>query len=691
MAKTLQMANSLKEQQCIRTMHQISRRFTKLHQHVKNYRRPHFYNDPSVDPKLAEPIAHVRYQSDMPRKIWGQLKARLAENHGQVNVTPRGGQEGSREADDAEATFNAMWAIVEERNATTTQGDLADGQIVDGYSILHWYRMDQDYPETPDYEWLDDLPEDEDGDDEPTKRRKKRTRDRFRPDVDDEGNETGRYKETDKSLQERTKVKRAKAGSPYHWEVPSIYSTFFSRDSLFDVGPIVHVKRVPLIDYDEELRQYGSTLHVENGKAVLKSMREGLESTPGEAPPSDSPSGGDYGTTLSVATLWTKSEWYEFCSEREFVPDAEMTGDGWTLVKSGKHGFGRPPFEVVPAEVFNSNDPLERYLPALEGVFRTKPNHDRLTAIFMGLAERHAIPDQWWETQPSSEPGLTEEGMSVELGTSTANAGHVPQGWTLKQNNVQLNPAFAQARDTMQLDMQESAPSTGQAEIDADTQSWTAKFAINQANAGPRMYLDNQVRALRAMFRSIARDISTDPDDGGFGAAVWVYSRDDEGNETDKIVGIDPQDIETLNVNVSIDPTASSERITNIEHGRTLLEAGLITRRTFYEEHMAIKDASQYMAELDGEVLYNQYIKPGLIAQALAEEFGSQAIFTPDGKLVGFNGQEKSPDQMMAERGYQPAVPPGVPNPMGPGGQPMIPPLVDTAQSGMQPQPMVVA
>lgn len=680
--KPLSIAKGMSPEAATRTMASISKRFTRLHRHVKDVRRPHYFNDSAVDPELAEPLAHVKYQSDIIRKTLVDIKGRMQENHGVAHVNPRHQTSESAEADAVEAALNAMWAIIEERNGSILQADMVDGQGIDGYSVLHWYRMDQAWPEVPEYEWLDTLPEDDEYDSERTKRQKSRTRARF----EKEPRENGKYRETDDSLQKRTELKRATAGSPYHAEVVDFFSVFFARDQLYDTGPVMMVKRLPLIDYNEELGAYGKEVGIERTKAVLRDMRDALESTPGAAPPKDSPSGPDFGETITVATLWTRSEWYEFCSYSEFTLE-NFDMSGWTFVKSGKHGFGRPPFEIVTADLFNSNEPLERYQPAMEGLFRQKPNHDRLTAIFMGLAERVALPDMWFESQPGAEPALTDAGDDVTIGTDSSNAGKLPEGYRLQQSNMQMNPAFPMARDQMQADLENARPSVGTADIGRSTQPWTAKIDLEQANVQPRMYMGSQLRALRAMWRSICRDISTPAEDGGFGEPVVVYARrKEDGQETDRIVGIDPEDVETLNIEVSIDPTSSAEKTTNVEHGASLLQRGLITRRSFYEDYMGIPNASDYLADLDAERLVEQYLKPGILAQVLAEEFGAKAVFTPDGKLVGFNGQEADPNQMMASQGYAPQVPPGIPNPAGPAGNPTQPPLVDTPLPGRTPR-----
>lgn len=693
----LLLATSLSEEQAVRSMGQITRRYTALHNHVRDYRRPHFRNDSAMDIKLAEPMSHVKWQSDMPRKKWGQLKDRLTENHGVVRTKPAPGMGVSDSvADEAEACFNAMWEVMESRTEDQTLADaLADGQIIDAYGILHWERMDQSYPKVPDYEYLDELPEDEDDDDTATKAEKRKTRGRYHELREEVGGKL-MHRETDRSTRERAKYSRARAGCPYQATVPDFFSVFMDRGGLHTVGPVVHVKRVSVIAYKDEIKSAEKLLDISGALEALEEMERAFGTAPGVAPDRNDPSAPYYDNVLTVATLWTSSEWYEFCSASELDP--LNFGTSWKLMKSGKHAFGRPPFALVTADVFNSNDMLERYMPAMEGVFRTKENIDRITEIALALAERVALPEMWFEKQPNAEPGMTEEGLDTTLATDTQAAGLVPEGYTLKQMALQMNPAVFQMRDQMQLAHEESAPAVGISPIDVNTQSWTAMIGQEQANAQPRKYITNMAKAFLIMWQSIARDISTPPEEGGFGSAVWVYALDKEGNPTSTIVGIDPEDVPGLNMSVTITKSSRSERITETEHGASLLGRGLIHEPDFQENYRGIMNASEYMAEKEARQLYDQFVKPGRQAQLIAEKYGSTAVFTPDGKFVGLNGQAADPMALLGEEGVKevappsPQVPPGTADPRGPGGSPVIPPLAMAAPPGMvSPTPVRMA
>jgi hypothetical protein len=676
-------------------MAQITRRYTAFHHYVRDERRPHFRNDESKEFKLDPPLEDVKWQSDLPRKKWGQLKDRLLENHGVVHTQSSPGSGVSDTvADEAEATFNAMWQVMESRiEDQSLQGGLADGQIIDGYGLLHWYRMDQGYPEVPDYEWLDELPRDDDDDDSETKAEKRKTRGRyndFREETEVDGERKLRYREKDRSVRERAKYSRARAGSPYHACNPDFFDVFMDRGGLHTVGPVVHVKRVSVIAYRDEITSMGRRMDIDDALAALADMERSFGSSPGAAPARDDPSAVYYDNLLTVATLWTSSEWYEFISSTELDP--LNFGTSWKLMKSGRHGFGRPPFALATADVFNSADMLERYLPANEGVFRTKPNLDLITKIALGLAKRVALPEVWFERLANAEPGVTEEGLDVTLSTDTQASGNVPEGWTLRQMVLQMNPAVFQMRDQMSIAHEESAPAVGISEIGVNTQSWTAMIGQEQQNAQPRKYIAAAASALLIMWQSIARDISTPPEEGGLGTSVWVYALDKEGQPTSRVVGIDPEDVPSLNMSLTIQKSSRSERITETEHGASLLGRGLIHELDFQENYRGIMNASAYMVEKEARKMYDTFVKPGRQAQLIAEKYGAQAVFTPDGKFVGLNGQAADPMAMLGEEGVTEVAPPtmpGVASPVGPGGSATAPPLAMAAPPGMQaPQPV---
>ena len=654
----------------------MAKRFRVLHDTVKQDRRPHFYQGEEKFPVLEEPLSHVRFQSDIARQKHEQLKARLNENHGKVVVNELEESKSSDVTDRCAAVLNAGWMKAEERLGYTLQDAMSDGQIVDAYAVLHWRRMDSIIPTVPEYEYLDELPEDDELDTPKDRQRKKRERERFEEDGD-------RYKETDKSLQERTRRARARAGWPYLFDVLDMTSVYWSHDTLTNVGMAAHVRTVSFMDYKDELKEADGL--------ALSGIDDVLRVYPGDAPDLDDPSGTDYSQTVTIATLWTRSEWYELAciGDKARFEDTEQDNHEWSLIKSGKHNFGRPPFEIVPATTFNVADPVFRFWPALEGVYRTKEQFDRFMALFMGLAERTAAQDEWWEQHGQQFGPILEDGQSVVDMADSEGAAMAPAGWSRKFSQYQMPASFPQALELLGKFLEESAPDTGQAEIESGTQPWTARLAMQVANVKPKDLLTKQALALRGMMRSIARDISMPIEDGGLGE-VWVFKFDEEGKESSELVGITADEIKTLNIDVDIDATSAPERITLVEHGRALLAdpAVPLTTRRFIEEYLGWPNAGQVLRDWDAEQLWTQQIKPGRMAQAVAEFFGSKYVVGPDGQLAAMGGAPVRPEDVIAQNGWKPQQQP-TPGPQGMMG-PTMPDLRDQPPNGVMPQPGMI-
>lgn len=666
----------LTEEKALKLLTSTWRRTHEFRDHVRHYRRPHFYKLEEMDPELAEPLQHVKFQTDIPRRKHEELKARLCENHGVAHITPAVEGKHDKVVEDATSVTNSWWHISEERNGYWIQDALSDGQIVDGYSVLHWREWEEVWPEVPAHEYLDALPEDDEDDDDRERERKERTRKRF-----EEDEESGKFKETDRSLNERTKRARARVGLPYYIEVVDPVAFSFAHDALHNIGIAVTVKRMALPYYNDAIKDIGS----------IQQDSDKLRFYPAnEAPRSDDPSQGDY-NMVSVALLWTREEWYEFFSPADHIGDKEHADGGeWQLVKSGKHRWGRPPFEIVPANLFNAPDPLHKYMPALEGVFREKPNTDRWGAIMNGLAERHAIPDMWWERENRSDPELTEQGESLAMGTDSQAAGTAPSGYRLRQNNVQINPAAIEAWRAQMEAIEEASPSIGQAELSASTQPWTARLAQAQANIQPKKYIQAQAHAIRAMWRSILQHASEREE------TLWAYKRDEEGNEATQIVGLEPEDIVTLNVNVDIPASSSAEQVTLVQHGMQMLGDPNVplTTRAFIEDFWKQPNATQKEQAWYSEMLFKEQVMPGVMGREMARYYGSRYVVGPNGVVSGMGGQEADPRKLMEDMGYrpqqqQPARPGG---PGGSGSMGQMPNLQDNSPPpGVTQQPPMQA
>ena len=631
------------------------KRLRQTRRFINDYRRPHFYNMSSVDPELKEPMQYVVFQTDIARQKWEDLKSRLTENHAIIHVSTQEQTINEQSAEDLEGVLNAIMQIAEERNGYTIQDALSDGQIVDGYAVLHVRRHSQSWPKVPEYEYLDEVPpQDDDDDDEFTKARKSKQRERFREDDD------GKWKETDKSVQERAKLSRARAGSPYEIEVLDTPSFSWLEDRVDNVGVGIWVRRVSYTDYNQALGEDGDE------KRIIVDDGKKLRLYEGAAPDKDDPSGGDY-DTITVASVWTKDEWYELVSLDDMSADLE---DNWELVKAGKHAFGCAPFWIIPASRFNHPDPAMRYLPVLEGVFRLKPHYDKYVALLIAASERHAIPDVYIQRDPRAQTTLTETGQDKTIGTNSAESGVVDG--TIQKVDIMVNPALVQSVDMLGAFIQEAAPDTGQAEITGSTQPWTARLGQAQANVKPKELLQSQQRGIRAAMRAITRDMATPVEEGGIGDVVWVYKRDAVGMMGGELVGVHTSEIPTLNIDVSIDATSSAERITLTEHGVSLYERGHILQKSLLEDYMNVPNASEYIYDLTAERIFKTQIEPGLIQQVVAAEVGAQYVVGPDGQVISGAGQVQQPGAVAEQNGWQRAPQPETMGPLTDSAPPQV-------------------
>jgi hypothetical protein len=116
-----------------------------------------------------------------------------------------------------------------------------------------------------------------------------------------------------------------------------------------------------------------------------------------------------------------------------------------------------------------------------------------------------------------------------------------------------------------------------------------------------------------------------------------------------------------------------------------MLERRLITPEDFYAHYKGEENPSQYMMELEGREVWERFIKPGLIAQAVAEKYGPQVVPGPDGGLIGMGGQPVDPNQFVQDNGWEQAQPQGG---IAQGQQGMrMPGLEDQPPPGVMPQP----
>lgn len=643
-------------------------------------RRMHFVNDDLVDPSLSDPLSHIKDQSDLLRQTWMEMKARLIENHFVVHARAIDNESGSEDAIERfEKIMNSWLMLIEERNGYVLQDAMSDGQIVDAYAVLHWRRANEVYPAVPEFEYMDELPED------PKKR------ERYEPEPESEGANAGKYRETYASLQKRTALGRARAGCPYHAEVSEMTSWRFKWDQM-GIAMGVHVRDVDTEDYDDALEAKGKTLSLEDKKLRIYLSRD--------MPPAGkgSPSVASTHAHVRVATIWTRDCWYEYVA-----PAGSTDDNSWEFVDSDEHAWGRVPAAIVPAFQYNHPDVVWRYQPFLEGGYRLKPSHDRTIAIMKGLAEQIAIGQVFFAQTAKDAPDLAQDGTPViQTGTDSANAEVLPEGWDLRKLQYEMSQAFLEAVKFSQEEFKAAMPSTGIADITASTKPWSARIAAQMANVVPKVAMMTQERALVEMCRSLAKDMSTPADQGGMGGTMAAFSRDEAGKPTSNVVSIEADEIKSLDLDVSINPVSSVERVTLMQHGMEIRDNPLmkLSFRDFAEEYAGWPDPEERAARWDAEQIIETKIKPGLIDMKVAEQYGTRVVVGLNGQFVGMGGQQVPTDQVLGRMGIQrmaPQRPPGMGGGNGSVGaqvtpQTTMPPMVDNTAgpAGAMPQPPLV-
>ena len=623
-------------------------RFSELYRLIR-VREEHYFNRPEADPVLPEPYSDspLRYQTDALRQTHVELKARIAENPWRVQVTPD--KERAKQQERAQALETILQRGIEqaeERAGIGIQEDLADGQGIACYGVLHWRKADDLWPVMPDADETDDEPED-------AKRYRKR-------DDDEDG---PRYVETPESLAERDREAKARAGFPFDVEVihPALVAWIKDRKGL---AAVLVMRNVPIIEYRDELQKDGLKLRrvsVNQYASRVQVYEEG-EQPSGTDPSADTDA---WGRNLRVAQWWTRDEFYELC--------AEDSGK-WTLVKSGPHPYERPPFAIAAAQHTNHPDPALAYEPALVGMYRIKPFVDFDVTMGRIIAGNIAMPLYWIKLADGAMV-LDEAGRPIVLSRNSLAAQVLPEGATLEKVDFDLNPAFLAFLEAGRDDLEEAKPGTGNAEITASTQPWTARLGQAQANIEPIQYVTRQAEAIRDMARNMALVMSKTADDGGFGQAIGVL----DGTE---VVSIEPEEIANLQIDVEISPVTRVEQITATEHGAMLQERGIITRRRLHEDYMQDEDPQAAIDEADAEEFFEAFFKPQVMRQIAAEKFRGYVAVDAQGGFVGADGAALTPEQVLQQQGVEMTDPvaasagqqgavPGLPGLAAPGVDPL--------------------
>ena len=510
-------------------------RFNALYQRIR-HREAHLFNTLDADPTFHPPWENAEpWQSDIARRTWSEMRSRLTEHPFRVHVEPPGDNPRHiRAANDLERVFEHGLQLVQERAGFNIQNDLGYAQVCLCYGVLHWQRADDRLPTFP------------------------------RP----------RDGETPRQLRERDRRAKAEAGFPWEIEVirPDQFAFIEDRSAQngLALALAVVVREIGLEPYRQTLRRQ-DRLELPDAPAV-------------EAPQPHEPSDGGWGDRLRIAAVWTRDDYYELAAPAP-------AGAQWTLVKSAPHPYEMPPFALAPADVNDHPDPVRRWEPALEGVYRIKPLFDRERSLALFLAEQTAIPLYWIQLQDGAWQ-LDDDGERIQLTSDTAALYALPEGASLHKVEFRLETAFVDFLRMSAQELQAAAPDTGAlapGEAGPNTQPHTLNILLGARNAQILQLKRRQADALQIMLRNMALVMSKPLAEGGFGEPVWVFAKSRNGQLLrGTVVGVDPADIPTLDIEVRIDPWSQSQRIAIQEHGRARLNDPLdpLDQRAYLEQYI---------------------------------------------------------------------------------------------------------
>lgn len=568
-------------------------RFSALHERIR-YREMHLYNSSEVDPGFsADHLEAKPWQTDLLRRTWSQLRQRLTEHPLRVHVEPPDDSPSARTAaDNLEHVLEQGLRQVEERSHLSLQADLGYGQVCLCFGVLHWQRAAERLPALPAREQRGSRPED------PEERR------RFRRARSEDGASLP-WIETEASRQDRDRQRQAAAGFPWDVEVirPDQFAFVEDHGSGNGLGLAMVVREVGLFEYRERLREQDelelriSAIAGESSLAVSRAV---------EAPLPEEPSGAGWGERVRVASVWTRTEYYELAALEGASSGPARDARGglrheWTLIKSHLHPYEMPPFAIAEADTNDHPDVVRRWEPTLEGVYRAKPGYDYERSLGRYLAEQTAMPLYWIQLADGSYE-TDSGGVRLKLTADAAAARSLPAGASLQRAEFRVDPAFVEFLRMSHEELMAAAPDSGsveRGEIGPNTQPHTLNLLLGSRNLQVQQLKRAQTKAVCVMLRNMARVMSKPLSEGGFGAPIWVFAKGKNGRlQRRETVCVEPSVIPSLDIDVWIDPYSSAQRIAVQEHGRARLNDPLdpLDQRAYLEHYIGEEHAEQVLA-----------------------------------------------------------------------------------------------
>ena len=658
------MTDKLEREPAIKLIEDLHRRFGQggadpVHE-VDRLRTEHYFNESSVDPSMLKGYeAHARQWTGLRDKNV-ELSARLTANPILPDVSaPRPSSNLEKQASDNELALLTMMEEIAEEDGVSPQVLIADGIGRMSAVGLHWYLNDNyEGLEDLDYEERDDLSEFDDEDDDDDKRKKAKAKERARF-TDEDYRPVGRkarkkklaLRETEDSLMERRYAQKAQAGAP--WCVEILESTEFAymenpkplRKTRGPYKYLLKLGAIDLLDWQENMKLsvHGATLPAD----VL----------PGGQLDTTQPTYDASGKQMVLYQLWS-AEWiYEYVKgapEGSGVPD-------FRVIPNRQH---RVPLALCAAKINLSKDHVRRYEPALTSWMRKKPEYDRYIANRGVLAETGAIPRYLLQPKDNALPPLEENGHPIILAEHAMQAYTVPEGYEfVRLGGDGAGSDYVRYGEELRIELQESMPQTGSAEIEASSKPWTVRMMLGQANEFPKMCLDHMVAAYRTMFQNMA-EVNGSEDGPG---EICFYPK--EGGKKDALIVIQPESWKGLRYDAKTNTTSPQEQITKSEHLRELLNDPLVMLplETYIEEGEGRPNPQEEVAKRLAVVAAKPIID-NLVKMKVTKWAGTKFALTPELRIVDANNRMVSPSEALMSTGQRPtpqpqqpgqAIPPG--------------------------------
>lgn len=649
----------LEREACIKLIQDLHLRFGEhgsdpVHK-VDRTRTEHYFNEPSQDPPMLKGYeAHARQWTGLRDKNT-ELTSRLCANPILPDVmAPRPSATLEGQASDCEAALLVMQDEWEEEDGVSPQALVADGVGRLSAVGLHWYLNLSvfDGLEKLDYDEADELPDDE-------AERKRYTEDEYEEPIGKK--KAKRYRETVESFEERRAIQRARCGSP--WVVEVLEPTEFAY-----------------LEYPKEMRKRcGRFQYLLKFRAIdLLAWQEGRKldrAMYGSALPADVLPGGQLDTSqptmsptgrnLVFYQLWSKDYIYEYV-----VGLPEGGGPDFRCMPNRQKMV---PLALVAAKVNLSRDHVRRYEPALASWFRKKPEYDRYIANRGVLAETGAIPRYILQPKDNALPPLTDEAGHPLIFSEQAMAAYtVPEGYEfVRIGGDGAGADYVKYGEELRLELLESQPPTGNAEIDSKTQPWTGRMLLSQANEFPAMVLEHMRVCWRIMYQNIA-DVNGDEKHGP--GDICFYPKGEDGKRSDAVVVIKPEQWRGLRYDAIVNKTSVTEQITKQEHLREQLKDPLVMMplETYLEEGENRQNPQREVAKR----LAWKYAMPVIenaVKQRVTAWAGSKFALTPDMRIVDATNRIVPPGEALQAAGLTPTPTPS-PMPAGGGGNSMVTP-----------------